>query len=161
MSVEGMKAAKEYATKLKCFNSQEEAEEYFEEYIYTVLEMFLELSEQFASVFKPDFSVESLKSLEKLYFTLFENDLFDEKGLHRSLFERMIEVYWGQVVVLNNEKANFVVNEFPFVENAYNLCINAGYCTMNCYGLFNNLWKKPDNKRHNYMYRKFKKYFDG
>ena len=66
------------------------------------------------SAFFLDYTIESLKKLEKWYFDLYEKQSFGQVGLTQEEFESMMSVYWGEVVIKNNEDAKWVVMEYPF-----------------------------------------------
>lgn len=69
------------------------------------------------SYFQPDYTVESLKRIEKWYFDLYEKGGFREVGLTQGEFEKMMSVYFGEVVVRNNKDAKWVVEEYAFTKN--------------------------------------------
>ena len=95
----GLKAAFRYGEKLTAFKSMEEAEKYFFTYKDKLLGKFEKKCAQY-NFFTPDYSVESLKKLEKIYFDLlYETGSFRKTGLSRDEFESAMSIYFGEVVV--------------------------------------------------------------
>ena len=157
MSKKGIEAATAYGRKLTAFAGQAEAEQYFFAYRDALLRKAEEIS-RFSSSFRADYTVESLKTLEKWYFELWEKDLFSETGITKGEFESMLGMYFGEVVVRNNEAAKWTVNEFPFAKGKFDLYVNKGLCSMSVSGCEN--WhSRPGNKRKDLLYRNYRKYF--
>lgn len=67
-----------------------------------------------ASSFRPDFSPESLKDLERWYFELAEGAGFDSVGTDEETFERTVAMYVGEVIVRNAPPFEWFVAEFAF-----------------------------------------------
>ena len=88
--------------------------------------------------FTPDYSVASLKKLEKIYFDLYEA---------------------GEVVVRNNDEAKFEVREFPFAQGKYEFYISKGLLSVAIADRFHDLYKQPSNVRKNHMFREYNRYF--
>ena len=63
-----------------------------------------------------------------------------------------MSVYFGEVVVRNNDNAKWVVEEYAFVEGKYELMVNKGL-------LSNNWFNEPCNKKHNLLFRQYNRYF--
>ena len=113
MSKYSLNIAIKYGETLREFNDKSEAEDYFISYKDNLLNRLKAISTQ-TSVFFPDYTIESLKKLEKWYFDLYEKQSFEQVGLTQEEFESMMSVYWGEVIIKNNEDAKWVVMEYPF-----------------------------------------------
>lgn len=158
MTRPGLKAALKYGEKLPKFKSMAEAEKYFFARKDKLLGKFEKKCEQY-SFFTPDYSVESLKKLEKTYFDLYETGSFRETGLSRDEFERAMSVYFGEVVVRNNDGAKFEVREFPFAPGKYEFYISKGLLSVAIADRFRDLYQQPGNVRKNHMFREYNRYF--
>lgn len=158
MTRPGLKAALKYGEKLPKFKSMAEAEKYFFARKDKLLDKFEKKCEQY-SFFTPDYSVESLKTLEKTYFDLYEAGSFRETGLSRDEFERAMSVYFGEVVVRNNDGAKFEVREFPFAQGKYEFYISKGLLSVAIADRFRDLYQQPGNVRKNHMFREYNRYF--
>lgn len=161
MSKYGLKIAKKYGEKLKTFHEVSEAEKYFfsqKEYLLNKLETVCERG----SDFFPDYSVDSLKRLERWYFDLYEKKGFHKLGVAKNEFESMMSVYFGEVVVKNVEDAKWIVEEYAFTKNKYYLLVNRGglsMAIMSIRSMFYNHDQAPNNKRRNLIFREYNKYF--
>ena len=113
MSKHSLNIAVKYGETLREFCDQSEAEDYYISYKDNLLNRLKAISTQ-SSTFFPDYTVESLKRLEKWYFDLYEKQSFGQVGLTQEEFESMMAVYWGEVIIKNNEDAEWVVEEYPF-----------------------------------------------
>ena len=113
MSKHSLNIAVKYGESLREFHDQSEAEDYYISYKDDLLNRLKAISTQ-ASAFFPDYTIESLKKLENWYFNLYEKQSFDKAGSTQEDFESMMSVYWGEVVIKNNEDAKWVVMEYPF-----------------------------------------------
>ena len=158
MTRPGLKAALKYGEKLPKFKSMAEAENYFFARKDKLLGKFEKKCQQY-SFFTPDYSVESLKKLEKTYFDLYEAGSFRETGLSRDEFERAMSVYFGEVVVRNNDGAKFEVREFPFAQGKYEFYISKGLLSVAIADRFRDLYQQPGNVRKNHMFREYNRYF--
>ncbi len=154
----GLKAALRYGEKLSKFKDMEAAEEYFFACKDKLLRKFEKKCAQY-SLFNPDYSVESLKTLEKIYFDLYEARNFRKAGLSREEFESAMSMYFGEVVVRNNDGANFEVREFPFAQGKYEFYISKGLLSVAIADRFRDLYKQPGNVRKNHMFREYNRYF--
>ncbi len=113
MSKHSLNIAVKYGESLREFRDQSEAEDYYISYKDDLLNRLKAISTQ-ASAFFPDYTIESLKKLENWYFNLYEKQSFDKAGSTQEDFESMMSVYWGEVIIKNNEDAEWVVEEYPF-----------------------------------------------
>lgn len=156
MSKYGLKVGMEYGRKLKKFKNKSEAEKYFFSYKAMLLEKFETICTH-KSCFLPDYTVDSLKRIEKWYFELFERNEFDQIGFTRHVFEDVMSVYFGEVVVKNHADAQWLVEEYAFAKKKYQLLLNRGGLNMahSC----RDWYKEPNNKRKNLLYREYNKYF--
>lgn len=158
MSRYSLNIAVKYGETLKEFNNKSEAEEYFLPYKDGLLSKLKAISIQ-TLVFIPDYTIESLKKLEKWYFDLYEKQLFDKVGLKQNEFERMMSIYWGEVVIKNNKDAKWVVKEYPFSQNKYELLVNKEFCSVAVVDKFHDLYSRQNNKRRNLLFREYNKCF--
>lgn len=110
-------------------------------------------------MFFPDYTVESLKRIEKWYFDLYEKQSFDKAGFTQEEFESMMSVYWGEVIIKNNEDSEWVAAEYPFSQKKYELLVRKGLCSVSVADKFHNLHNKQSNKRRNLLFREYNRYF--
>lgn len=158
MSEHSLEIALKYGETLKNFNGISEAEKYFISYKDNLLTVLKDISAQCLE-FVPDYTVESLKKLEKWYFDLYRNNSFDKLELFQNDFESIMSVYWGEVVIKNNEEAKWVIEEFPFSQNKYELFVNKGFCNVAIGDTFRDLYKKQGNTRKDFLFREYNKLF--
>lgn len=158
MSKDGLVAALKYSQDLIAFRDSKEAEDFFFTYRTSLLEELEKISAG-SGVFTPDYSVDSLDPLEKWYFYLYENESFSRIGETKEAFEKMMEIYFGEIAVRNSEEANWIVREFPFFKGKYELLVKKGLMSMSIVGKYQNLQSVQGNKRKNLMLREYKKYF--
>ena len=119
MSKYSLNIAIKYGETLREFSNKSEAENYFISYKDNLLNRLKAISIQ-TSAFFLDYTIESLKKVEKWYFDLYEKQSFGQVGLTQEEFESMMSVYWGEVVIKNNEDAKWVVMEYPFSQKSMN-----------------------------------------
>ncbi len=98
MSEHSLIIALEYGEKLKEFDDISQAEKYFISYKAELLNKLKAICVQSVGFF-PDYSIESLKNIEKLYFQLYHDNTFGKLGLSQRQFESIMSVYWGEVVI--------------------------------------------------------------
>lgn len=158
MSGYALKAAIKHGEELIEFGSISEAEKYFISRKDFLLDRLKAVSAQ-SSVFIPDYTVESLKELEKRYFDMYAEDAFDKAGTTRKDFESMMSVYWGAVAVKNNKDAKWAVEEYPFTRGKYEFFVNKGLLSLSIGDNFRDLYKRQNNKRRNLLFREYNKYF--
>ena len=158
MSKYGLKIAVQYGKKLKKFKNIAEAEDYFFSYKDSLLSKLESICRQ-NSDFMPDYTVGSLKKIEKWYFALYEKNEFDKLGCTQDEFESIMSVYFGEVVVRNKEEAQWVVTEYPFAQTKYELMVNHKLLSMSFFNMFRDLYKRQNNKRRNLLFREYNKYF--
>src|SRR5690606_11773920 len=90
----------EKSKKLNGFNSKEEADDFVIKQKNELLDLFITFINK-QGFFNPDFSPESLKELELLYFNLFDQNQFSEDLITREDFELYMSLYYGEVMVKN------------------------------------------------------------
>ncbi|MDN7245563.1 hypothetical protein [Planococcus shenhongbingii] len=129
MSKQSLRVAIEKGKKLRKCESLKEAESYFLNFKETVLGQF-DLVAGESPFFTADYKVESLKALEKWYFHLIESDEFEQLGMNRNDFETVLAMYFGEVVVRNNEDAKWEVEEYAFVPGRYTFGVCKGLVSM-------------------------------
>ncbi|WP_423410357.1 hypothetical protein AABM38_10695 [Heyndrickxia sp. MSNUG] len=158
MSNKGLKVAIEYGKKLRQFEDIIEAETFFINYKAELLKQLEFVSRDFG-IFKADYKVESLKSLEKWYFELYEKNEFIKVGLDRNEFEIVMAIYFGEVVVQNKKDAKWEVEEYPFVPVSYTFGVNEGMGRISLDSGFTDHYKEPSNKRRNSLFRRYNHLF--
>ena len=99
------------------------------------------------------------QGLEKWYFDLYEKQSFGQVGLTQEEFESMMAVYWGEVIIKNNEDAEWVVEEYPFSQKKYELLVHKRFCGVSVVGKYHDLYHKQGNKRRNLLFREYNRYF--
>lgn len=159
MSKKGLKVAMEYGEKLREFDNVLKAEKFFKKYKDELL-IQLELVSQESDIFKADYKVDSLKNLEKWYFELYEKNEFVKLGLNRNEFEKLMAIYFGEVVIKNNIDAKWEIEEYPFAPGKYTFGVTKGYGSISLGDGFIDHYKEPNNKRRNSMFRWYNHYFN-
>lgn len=157
MSKYSLDIAIKYGETLRDFSDKFEAENYFFSYKDDLLNRLKAISTQ-TSAFSPDYTIESLKNLEKWYFDLYEKRSFEKAGATQKEFESMMSVYWGEVIIKNNEDAKWVVEEYPFTQKKYEFLVNKGLCSVSVVDKFHDLYNKQGNKRRNLLFREYNRY---
>ena len=158
MSKYSLNIANKYGEALRDFNDKSEAEDYFISYKDDLLSRLKTISTK-ASEFFPDYTIESLKKLEKWYFDLYERQSFNREGLTQEELESMMSVYWGEVVINNNKDAKWVVAEYPFSQKKYEFLVKKGLCSVSVVNKFHHLYNKQGNKRRTLLFREYNRYF--
>lgn len=108
-----------------------------------------------------DFSPDSLKNIEGLYFDLLDQhkySKFSVLGLTLNRMEELLAIYYGQVYV-QNTSTNWTVEKDTFVPDRYYLAVkfDNNFMTIEC-SCKTNHYKMEDNKRRQALYREFKKH---
>jgi hypothetical protein len=146
--------------KFATFSNKDEAEKNIFNYRDSCLTNFSDiLNNNKDSFFNLDFKSESLKTIEKLYFLLYERDEFSKRGISREAFERGMSLYFGEVSVRNNDNAKWIVGEYPFVKDKYQLGIEVGPGRFMIMHKCKDLCFREGNKLKQSLYREYKKYF--
>ena len=158
MSEHSLTIALKYGEKLKEFYDIAQAEKYFISYKDELLNRLEAISGQLDG-FSPDYTIESLKNIEKLYFELYRNNSFGKLGLSQKQFESIMSVYWGEVVIKNNADAKWLIEEFAFSQGKYELLVSNGLCNVSIVDMFQDLYKRQGNKRQNLLFREYNRYF--
>lgn len=158
MSEHSLIIALKFGEKLKEFDDISQAEKYFISYKDELLNKLKVICGQSVGFF-PDYSIESLKNIEKLYFQLYHDNTFGKLGLSQRQFESIMSVYWGEVVIKNNPDAKWIIEEFAFSQGKYELLVNKGLCNISIVDMFQDLYKRQDNKRQNLLFREYNRYF--
>lgn len=157
MTQQGLEIALSYGEQLPSFDSISAAKAFYFQYRDRHLDLLAEISKGHTQ-FNMDYSTKSLKSLEKWYFDLFENDSFQNYGLDRPTFEVCLAMYFCEVVVRNSSDAKWIVSEFAFIGGKYELGVKKGlmsYMLSRCTDHF----KESNNRRKQLLYRTYKHYF--
>ena len=156
MSRFGLKVAKLFGDKLPAFASQSDAEHE----LYAFRDSRLHRLDSIASdkdAFKPDGSPESLKTLENWYFELWEANDFNNINSNLKEFEECMAMYFGHVLVKNITDAEWIVSEFAFEKGKYEIGVKFGLTSI-MLRRFTDHFKTPNNKRHQSLWRRYKKY---
>ncbi|MEM6395826.1 MAG: hypothetical protein AAF741_05730 [Bacteroidota bacterium] len=158
MSLNGRKIAIKVALNRRKFDDRASAELYYEnlkEAIFKEVKKIQVLYPEYVLDYSPD----SLKVIEKIYFDYLSNGKFDSGGLTKDEFEVLLAIYYGQVYVANG-KANWVVLDDLWIkDNRYYLAIRSfnGFYTIEC-AKWSNHENRPNNKRKQLIYREYMKY---
>ncbi|MHC3994689.1 hypothetical protein ACXWTF_07650 [Thiomicrolovo sp. ZZH C-3] len=152
----GLKIAKLFGKKLPAYSSQADAERD----LFAFRDNRLQRLSDFASasdMFEPDSSPESLKSLEVWYFELWEDNAFESLHTKREEFEECMAMYFGNVIVKNMAKAEWIVSEYAFEKGKYEIGVAWGSGSIMLFR-FTDHYNTPNNKRHQSIWRKFNHY---
>lgn len=141
-------------------NTQQDAERHYFSFRDKALQDIEKLVSKFPD-YKLDFSPESLKDMEGLYFDLIDNDNYAKYsafGLTLTRMEELLAIYYGQVYVQNTD-TKWTVEKDPFVPERYFLAVkfDNNFMTIECARKTNH-YKMIDNKRRQALYREFKKH---
>jgi len=121
MSKTGLVAAGLFGEGLPAFRDQAEAERALRWRRDELLGLLADWSLR-STVFRADFSPESLKGLERWYFDLLDDLGFRSIGTDQDTFERAIAMYLGAVFVGHaNPPFEWVVTEFAFAADRYEI----------------------------------------
>lgn len=155
MSKYSLKITQSYAKTLPSFQSLKEARNYYDKYRNEMLLLMKKIPKRFNLDFTPD----SLKTLEQLYFALVTNNNFSKFLTTKENFEKFMGIYFGEVLVTTCHKTKWIVQEYAFQKNKYELGVkNARGNLIMLTNAFINHDKIPHNKRHHKLYREFQKY---
>jgi hypothetical protein len=158
MSRNGMKLAESYDNKLLSFPNQQEAEKTLLALKDEFIARILSLSNN-ASIFKADFTPDSLKHLEKWFFELYENNLFGNIGTSQSEFETCMAIYFGNVAV-ENKKAKWVVEKYFLDNDKYTIGIRRDEHFSQTLGGYRGLPLRKNNKKRDSIFREYKRFYD-
>ena len=155
MSRNGRKVAFEHAAALPSFASLAEAEKFY----FKLRNNFRETLNTLAGKnnIPLDYSPESLKTLEKWFFDLYESGGFKKLGISQKEFEGCMGIYQGYVYTENDPEFKWIVQESSFIKGKFQMGITKGYFALMLGGQAN-LPILKDNKRRQSMYREYKKY---
>ncbi len=108
-----------------------------------------------------DFSPNSLKDMEGLYFELLDKNKYSKYsafGLTLKRMEELLAVYYGQVYVKNTD-TNWTVEKDPFVPDRYYIAVkfDNNFMTIECTRKTYH-YRMQDNIRRQALYREFKKH---
>ena len=153
----GVDIAKKFGASLPSFPDLATATRYFSDRRKARLSSLFDLAAR-SGFLSLDFSPDSLKRIELWYFDLHARCGFEDLGTERNTFEEYIATYFGEVVVRNVTGTSWVVKEFAFTKGKYQCSVQQGLGTM-MLDVFRDLYKWPDNKKRESIYRMYKKYF--
>jgi len=154
----GLFVARAFGRRLPAFGSQREAEVALFRRRDCALERMIELSELAGGAFVADFTPESLKCLERWFFSLSDSEAFSKFSTSRTEMEECMPLYVGEVAARNCPDAKWVVKEYVFESGKYEIGIERGLMTV-MYGPMTDLHKRPGNKRRQSMYREYASQF--
>lgn len=156
MSRKGMKAALEYGKRLPEFPDHQSAETDLFQLRDQLIKEISDASLQ-SDIFSPDFSPESLKSLEKWYFILWETDSFRKTGMDRKHFERCMAMYKGEVYVRYSSEFEWFVSEYAFLPGRYEIGVKKHLVSI-MINRETDLYKRADNIRQQSLWIEFQKW---
>jgi hypothetical protein len=156
MTRAGMKAALEHGKRLQAFASVEAAERELFRRRDELLDLLAELARR-DTVFMADYSPESLKSLERWYFLIWECGGFDTLSIGRELFEQCMAMYYGEVAVRNISSVEWIVADFPFTPGKYQIGISNGNGAV-MRSRFTDLYRQPNNKGRQSIWREYRQF---
>jgi hypothetical protein len=120
MTKAGLLAATRFGSTLPAFSDQGEAERALFPERDALLGRLDALSGQ-ADGFRADYSPKSLKDIEHRYFELADGAGFGSIGLDAETFERIVAMYFGEIVVRNAPAFEWFVAEFAFERGRYEI----------------------------------------
>lgn len=159
MSWLGLKIAKLFGQRLPAFASHAEAEAKLYQQRDDRIRRLCELAAS-SGIFKADFTPESLKTVEKCYFELWESDGFRPLGVTRDDFERCMAMYFCEVAVRNCPDTKWEVREYGFERGKYELGVQSGRVHL-MLSRFTDHYKESNNKRRQKIYRQYQQHFGG
>ena len=155
MSRNGVKAAIEHAENLPYFATQADAEEFYFKLRDDLREILNTLAGK--NNISLDYSPESLKTLERWFFDLYETGGFEKLGISQREFESCMGIYLGYVYTENDPEFKWVVQENSFIKGKYEIGITKNNLTLMTSPVVN-LSVLKGNKQRQSMYREYKKY---
>lgn len=158
MSLQGIKVAKEYGNGLPSFEDLEEARQALYKLRDERLAELEELSKTGQTMFHFNLTPDSLKGLEKWYFSLHEADGFGTLSIDRAAFEACMGAYYLGVAIKNAPGTEWLVAEYFLAKGKYELGVKRGLMRMMVSGFTNN-HQLPNNKRKEKLFRDYQKYF--
>src|SRR5689334_19295510 len=158
MSWFGKKVAEAHGATLPTFRSQADAELQLFQERDARLNRILDIAQRSGGRFSADFTPGSLKGLEAFYFALHDENRFEDIGITREEFERVMFAYLGEIAVRNKPGAHWVVAPFAFAPGRYQIGITSGLFSVMGQPFLDH-YKAPTNKRRDKMFRDYKKWF--
>ncbi len=157
MSWFGLQVAKLFGQKLPTFTSQATAEAELHRERDERLQRISELAVT-SGTFAADYTPESLKTLEKWYFELWESEGFRHLSIQRDEFERCMAIYFCEVAVQNCPDTKWEVREYAFEQGKYEIGVQRGPMHY-MRSRFKDHYKEANNKRRQKMYREYQQLF--
>lgn len=158
MSKKPIDIAREFGGQLPSFSNLAEATDYFERYRQAGLQALADLIAEKPG-FTMDYSPDSLKSLEDVYFNLIETSRFPDLGLSQQAFESLMGIYFAAVATRNARDAHWIVQEFAFAPGRYELGVVRANATVMVTSLRNLNLMQPHRKKRDRLYRMFQRFF--
>jgi hypothetical protein len=157
MSKQGMAIARAYGNQLPQFQNLAEAEGELFARRDSLLDALKRAAQESPQLLLNE-SPESLKALEGWYFDLLAHGhVLASLHLDRETLERALAIYFGAVVVANARSFKWFVQEFAFGAGRYEIGVRDQYCQL-MLTMGSNLEAAPNNKRHQSLYRRFRRY---
>jgi hypothetical protein len=156
MSREGVKAAVEHGRRLPAFPDLHSAELALYQRRDELIRKLNEAAGG-STVFDPDLSPESLKSLEEWYFSLWDSESFDATGMDREEFECSMAMYFGELLVRNVPEFEWTVAEYAWQAGKYEIGVRKPLVSVMFRG-FSDLHARPNNKRQQSIWREYQQY---
>jgi len=120
MTRAGLLAAKLFGSRLPKYRDLAHAERVLYPRRDELLQKLVATS-RLAASFRPDFSPESLKELERWYFELKDGPGVGSIGTDEETLERAMAMYLGEVLVRNVPEFEWFVTEFAFERGRYEI----------------------------------------
>ena len=158
MSKNPIDIAREFGGQLPSFGNLAEATDHYERYRQAGLKTLAGLTADRPG-FTMDYSPESLKSLEDVYFSLIETGGFPGLGLSQQAFESLMGIYFGAVATRTDPAVHWIVQEFAFAPGKYELGVAKANTTVMVTSLRNLNLMQPHRKKRDRLYRMFQRFF--
>ncbi|MBM7605338.1 hypothetical protein JOC75_003361 [Metabacillus crassostreae] len=115
----------EYGEQLPDFDNIYTAQAHYYEFRKDHLFLLEEISNEFNIII--DYSPKSLMDIEKLYFDLFKDNKYFDLQITIAEFETCMSIYLCEVLVRENpECSEWLVKEYPFIDNKFVMGIRYG-----------------------------------
>jgi hypothetical protein len=160
MWILGLKYSKANAESKPSFNSVKEAEQYYFKWLNNAKKCLNSLAIKH-SEYNLNYTLESIKEIELLYFDLLEKKKYKKRsvfGLTKSRMEDLISVYCNEVLV-KHYNFKWKVSNYLWYKDKYQLSVvskNGGFSIAAKWVGDHSIRK--DNKRKQALFRDYKKY---
>ncbi len=149
-------AMTEYAKQLPSFDNIYAAQAFYYEHRQDHLMLLLEIAKAYQVTL--DFSINSLVSLETLYFSLFRNNSFFDLQVSIEEFETSMSIYLCEVLVKNHpDKAKWIVEEYAYADQKYVMGIKYGRYHQYFQNLFEQFYLSHKDASKNVLLKRFER----